>query len=62
MQDSKQDKNNKTTWTIKQITSQFRQARDARNAIINSKFFKTGKGQYGEGDQFLGIKVPVIRK
>lgn len=34
----------------------------AEKAVHLSRFFKVGPGQYGEGDLFLGVSVPDIRK
>jgi 3-methyladenine DNA glycosylase AlkD len=39
-----------------------RNAADPKRAVSVAKFFKTGKGEYGEGDRFIGIPVPRLRK
>ena len=43
------------------LTIRMMKAADPSQVAGLSRFFKTGKGQYGEGDRFLGIKVPVTR-
>lgn len=44
------------------VSTALRALADPERAKGNARFFKTGPGQYGEGDQFLGITVPVARK
>ncbi len=47
---------------ISKIKKDLRQVASIEKAQILRRFFKTGQGQYGEGDQFLGIVVPEIRR
>ena len=47
---------------LDQIKKELAQLSDPIRAKNLSRFFKTEKGQYGEGDQFLGITVPKQRK
>lgn len=46
----------------KSITRVLRSLSDPEIAEHSLRFFKTGPGEYGEGDRFLGIRVPVLRK
>lgn len=47
--------------TATEVKKALRELADPDDAENLSWFFKTGPGDYGEGDQFLGIKVPKIR-
>ena len=48
--------------TAAEIKRALRALGDPAIAEHSQRFFKTGKGEYGEGDRFLGIRVPLIRK
>jgi 3-methyladenine DNA glycosylase AlkD len=47
---------------LKQIESEIESSKNTEKAKILQRFFKTGVGQYGEGDIFFGITVPIQRK
>jgi 3-methyladenine DNA glycosylase AlkD len=47
---------------IEEVKKELRKYSSPEDAKILQRFFKTGPGEYGEGDIFIGVKVPPIRK
>lgn len=48
--------------TLNDLKKEIRCHADPRRAAVLRRFFKTGRGEYAEGDKFLGLTVPQIRK
>ncbi len=44
---------------INSLREQVKKLSSVKRAKVNERFFKTGKGQYGEGDLFTGLTVPL---
>jgi len=47
--------------TLAAIRAELQELGDPVRATHSLRFFKTGPGEYGEGDKFLGLTVPVMR-
>jgi len=48
--------------TVRNIQRKLQQLGNRKTADVLRRFFKTGPGEYGEGDVFIGVRVPELRK
>ncbi len=48
--------------TAQEVINHMESLRNNKQRRILMRFFKTGPGEYGEGDEFLGLKVPLTRE
>ena len=48
--------------TLRAVRRDVRAEASADDAVHLQRFFKTGPGEYGEGDHFLGLRVPALRR
>lgn len=48
--------------TLSAIQSKLAALADDQRAGIQMRFFKTGPGEYGAGDRFIGVRVPELRR
>jgi 3-methyladenine DNA glycosylase AlkD len=48
--------------SVAEIEKDLNELANAETTAFLQKFFKTGRGEYGAGDLFRGVRVPVLRK